>query len=237
MKTSDRLNERGHRRRGFTLLELIVAIAILAILAAAATPVATKALNSAARKATRSEIELLAAAAQEYFRDTGTLPASVSALESNPGVSGWSGPYFTGAVPDAATGTSAWAVDGWSRPYTFTSAATLTIRSAGADATPGTADDIAVVVDFNPVRRELTLHELATINQAITSYNAAFGLTAPLSTNWSTARSSLVSAGLLPNDLGYAADAWGDTYVVDPPSATPVVRVRSSNVGTSAGSS
>lgn len=227
MKTSDSARL---ARRGFTLLELVISIAIVSILAAAVVPVATRALNYEGRKATRAELERLAQAALDYFHDTGQVPSSETRLESNPGVSGWAGPYLTGAVPDAATGKSQWQVDAWSRDYVFTAGSTLTISSAGADASTGTSDDLSVVVDFTPVRRARTLEELAILNQAITLYNATWMSSAPLPLDWSSARALLVSHGYLPDDTAWDADAWGVPYTADPPGVTPVVRLRSDSL-------
>jgi hypothetical protein len=187
-------------------------------------------LNHEGRKATRAELEALADAAQEHFRDTGSIPASVAALESDAGLAGWAGPYMTGAVPDAATGVSQWVVDAWSRNYTFTVGTTLTITSRGPDGSSGTSDDLSVVVDFTVVRREETLRELTILNLAITLYNATWLVTDPLSTDWGTARNQLVTRGYLPADTDLATDEWGLAYSADPAGMTPVVRVRSSSL-------
>ncbi len=227
MRTSE---SQRSARGGFTLLELVISIAIVSILAAAVVPVATKALNYEGRKATRAELERLAQAALDYFHDTDQVPSAEAQFESDPGVTGWAGPYLTGAVPDAATGKSQWKVDAWSRDYVFTAGSTLTIQSLGADASAGTSDDLTVVVDFTPVRRAKTLEELAILNQAITLYNATWLATAPLPLDWSSARALLVSHGYLPNDPAWDSVGWGVAYSADPAGVTPVVRVRSTSL-------
>jgi prepilin-type N-terminal cleavage/methylation domain-containing protein len=90
-------------RRGFTLIELVIAISIVAVLAGAAIPVTAKVLTYKARKATREELQVLGDAALEHFRDTRTIPTTVSNLMVDSNVAGWSGPYLGGAVTDQLT--------------------------------------------------------------------------------------------------------------------------------------
>ena len=68
------------RRAGFSMLEMIVVIAIMAVIAGAAVPVTSKVLTYQARKATRGELQLLSDASAEFFRDTRTLPADLADL-------------------------------------------------------------------------------------------------------------------------------------------------------------
>jgi prepilin-type N-terminal cleavage/methylation domain-containing protein len=64
-------HRKPHSVRGFTLIELVITIAIIGVLVGAAVPVMSKILTHKARVATRDEIQLLANATLEYFRDTG----------------------------------------------------------------------------------------------------------------------------------------------------------------------
>ena len=218
-------------RSGFTLLEIVVVVAIIAMLAGAAVPLASKMLQSQSRKATKAEVEALGEAALAYFRDTGAVPGSVGAFLSDPGDTGWAGPYLAGSVRDTITGLTGYEVDAWSRAYVVTAATTWTIASRGPDGISGNADDVSLVVDFSPVKRELTLDRLRTLNTAITLYNQAYGVTSPLPANLTTILDRLVTNGYLPTRTGYTTDAWGAAYTPDPVGATPVVRVTSPNVG------
>ena len=94
------MRPRSTPRAGFTLIEMIVVIAIMSIIVGAAIPVTSKALTYTARKETRSELQGLADASTEYFRDTLAKPAQVADLLVDPSVSGWSGPYLPGVVAD-----------------------------------------------------------------------------------------------------------------------------------------
>lgn len=228
MKTSFRRAAAQDATSGFTLIEMIVAIAIMAILVGAAVPVTSKVLTYKARKATREELQALAEAVLEHFRDTGTLPGGVDDLLVDSGAGGWTGPYLPGVVADHVTGASGYEVDAWSRAYTFSAADdALTVRSRGEDAASGTADDLVIVVDVTVVRREHTRDELKVLNQAITLYNGVHMATSPLPPTWAAAFNTLVAQGYLPNDSDYLTDGWGQAYA---PTGNPVVELRSTSM-------
>jgi len=202
-----------HFVRGFTLIELVITIAIIGVLVGAAVPVMSKILTHKARVATREEIQLLANATLEYFRDTRHLPSAISGLSTRAGVAGWSGPYLPGVATDQNTNRNGYEVDAWSRPYNVSvNGDQVTLSSLGQDATPNTSDDLTLVVDVTLVRREETLAELKLLNQTIVLYNGLHQLTAPLPQLWSSAFTVLVAAGLLPNDSGLLTDGWGRAY-------------------------
>ena len=216
------------RKQGFSLLELIVAIAIMSILAGVAVPVALKGMTSAGRKASRQEIEVLSQGVQDYFRDTGVILASLADLEVEPipSVPGWSGPYLPGAVSDRITGLSGYQVDAWSRAYDFTVAGDVaTITSRGEDGLPGTADDIELALSVTFIRREKTLSQLRIINQAVASYNANNDFSPSLpNSSYAAILNTLVSGGYLPMTSGYQVDAWGVEFVPD--GIVPVVKIK-----------
>lgn len=230
MKHTQKYENRA--RSGFTLIEIIVVITVLSILAGAAVPVAQKAIAAAARKSTRAELSLISDAALEYCRDTNSVPKTITDLEVNPNRAdsvGWAGPYLTGALSTSSS-KSGFALDAWSRDYRVVSATTFVVTSAGDDGTFGGADDIGVTVNFTAVRRTKTLAKLATINQAVTLYNAVYQSSAPLPANYSNALTLLVQRGFLPDKPTYLKDAWGATFVANPKNKAPLVAAQSTSI-------
>lgn len=74
------------KRKGFTLIELMIVIAIIGILAAMAVPNFKKARDSARQKACYSNIRVIQGAVEMYNMDTSTMMAKT--LDVNTLVSG-----------------------------------------------------------------------------------------------------------------------------------------------------
>ncbi len=222
----------------FTLIEIVIAVAILAILAGIAIPVASKAFDSKARRSTRTELEELADSAAEYFRDTFQFPTKALDLLADPGVAGWRGPYVLSTQDEDFMGTTDYDMDAWRQAYQFATVgdSKLEIASSGGDGAFGDENDLEVELDATPIRREVTLDQLDTINQAIALYNARHLPDEPLPTTYGALLDVLVAQALLPDGTPYAADGWGDAFVADPPGKSPVVRVASTHLSVSEGS-
>ena len=174
------------RARGFTLIEAAVVLAVLAILAAAITPMVLQQIVDAKVEATRREARLLHEAilgrpdvpgSFGFFGDMGRWPATFDELvRPGPGTPlystatfrnvgmGWKGPYINaGEVPgDHLT-------DGFGRPYRGASIGQ--VRSAGADGAFETADDIV----YPPVRPNPTGRLMVTVKR-MSSEDASYTL-------------------------------------------------------------
>lgn len=92
------------RTHGFTLVELLVVLAILGLLAGVVTPVVMNSLSGAKSKTARLQIENLSATLDIYRLEVGRYPndnEGLNALVENPGnLPNWNGPYLKkGGVP------------------------------------------------------------------------------------------------------------------------------------------
>jgi general secretion pathway protein G len=104
----------GSMKKGFTLIELIVVIAIIAVLGAVIAPNAFKSIEKAKIAATVQDLNSIKTAAAAYFTDTSAWPANSAAFLAAGGVAGWDGPYL-----DKWPGGGRWP----GSVYTWTSAA------------------------------------------------------------------------------------------------------------------
>lgn len=145
-------------RRGFTLLEVIVVIAVISILAAMAAPYVAGMIDQSRRESTRKEMQALHEAivgdpqgpTAGFAGDMGRLPADLSQLNTRGaqpartygtlGVKfGWDGPYMNAGFDPSAHLSDAW---GTAYRYGIAPDQPGMIRSAGPDRNFGTADDI-----------------------------------------------------------------------------------------------
>ena len=90
--------------RGFTLLEMVVALAVLTAIVAALAPTLLSTMELSRADATAAEMaqiyEAMLGDQRErfgYVGDVGTYPASLADLVISPGATGWKGPYLTNA--------------------------------------------------------------------------------------------------------------------------------------------
>ena len=99
---------------GFTLVELLVVLAILGLLVAVATPQVLKYLGRAKNDTARIEMKSMSTALDLFLLDVGRYPTQqegLSALVANPGgVQSWHGPYLKATVVPN---------DPWGRPYQY----------------------------------------------------------------------------------------------------------------------
>jgi len=135
---------RAHRQRGFTLVEMLVVITIIALIMSLVGPRVLNYLTESKVKAARIQIQSFSSALDLLFLDTGRYPSSadglVALVKPTSSLPGWNGPYLKGGnLPN----------DPWGKPYVYRSPAERSayeIVSYGADGQEGgtgTAADIS----------------------------------------------------------------------------------------------
>jgi general secretion pathway protein G len=84
----------GSMKKGFTLIELIVVIAIIAVMGAVIAPNAFKSIEKAKIAATVQDLNSIKTAAGAYFTDMSAWPTSSGNFTTGPAGTAWDGPYL-----------------------------------------------------------------------------------------------------------------------------------------------
>jgi general secretion pathway protein G len=101
------------RSGGFTLLELLVVVAIIGLLAGYVAPRYFSQVGKSEVNAAKAQIDALEKALDQYRLDIGTYPGNDLGLNAlvqrPPNEPRWNGPYLRKAVP----------MDPWGKPYVY----------------------------------------------------------------------------------------------------------------------
>ena len=124
---------------GFTLLELMVVLLILALIASIAAPQVTKHLRKAKLETAKIQVDALGAAVDSFSIDNGRYPTneeSLKALVEKPaGLPAWDGPYIKKKES---------LIDPWGEPYKYRipgKAGDYEVYSLGSDKKEGGQGD------------------------------------------------------------------------------------------------
>jgi len=127
---------RSRRRRattGFSLIEMLVAVAIIGLIVGLVGPAAMRQLQSSRANTTEAQIGQIRTAIDIFAIDTGRVPNETEGLgalvENRTAVPGWNGPYMRDAqLP----------VDAWGQPFLYNlEDGQVRITSLGADGQAG----------------------------------------------------------------------------------------------------
>ncbi|MEM7390840.1 MAG: type II secretion system major pseudopilin GspG [Verrucomicrobiota bacterium] len=132
-RTIERTAEHG--KQGFTLIEILLVVAIIGILAALAAPKLTGKAQKAKITAASVDIKNIGTALDLYELDMGAYPPSLQALIANPGGGEqWNGPYLKSGMPK----------DPWKRDYIYSNGgqAGYSLKSLGPDGVDS-GDDVS----------------------------------------------------------------------------------------------
>lgn len=126
-----------HKNRGFTLIEILIVMAILGMLAALVGPALFSNLGKGQRATAVTQMELLGQGLDSYRLDVLRYPRTLEGLiENDTGREVWSGPYLRGAkaIPK----------DPWGNDYVYEVVGDdFELMSLGADGAEGGEGDDA----------------------------------------------------------------------------------------------
>lgn len=130
---------------GFTLLELLVVVAIIGLLAGYVGPKYFGQLGKAEIKAAQSQIAAFEKSLDQYRLDVGRYPSTDQGLNAlltkPPAEKKWAGPYLKKEVP----------LDPWGNPYLYKSPGEhgdFDLLSYGRDGRPGGSGEDADIVNW-----------------------------------------------------------------------------------------
>jgi general secretion pathway protein G len=106
------ITNQSQNKKGFTLIEILVVMVMIAMLAALVAPRLFPKLGKGKQSAAKAQIELLEQGLDQFRLDVGRYPTtqeSLGVLVTNTNIEKWDGPYLKKGLPN----------DPWGNPYHY----------------------------------------------------------------------------------------------------------------------
>lgn len=130
------------KQRGFTLMELLIVMAIIGLLATLIAPGIIKKFGGAQYDAAKARVGVIETAIGTYRLDVGKYPRSLEELVNNSGDAKWKGPYLKESQ----------LTDPWGKKYQFKrpggGGRDFDLMSYGADGVQGGEGDNADITNW-----------------------------------------------------------------------------------------
>jgi general secretion pathway protein G len=134
-----------HGERGFTLVEMLVVIAVIGLIMGLIGPRVLNYLGESKVKAAKIQLQSFSSALDLFNLDAGRYPSTAEGLAAlvrrTPGVDAWNGPYLRGGTVPS---------DPWNHPYVYRAPGErgaydiVSLGSDGREGGSGTAADISL---------------------------------------------------------------------------------------------
>ncbi len=133
-----------NRQAGFTLIEILIVLTIIALIGGLVGPKLFNKLGGANQKAAKAQISQIATACDTFRLDMGRFPKSLDELKNRVDDKKWEGPYLP-SIPK----------DPWGNPYDYKcpgeNGRDYDIISYGRDGTSGGSDEDKDIVSWKGI--------------------------------------------------------------------------------------
>ena len=187
------------RPNGFTLIEVVIVLAVITILVGTATPMAKLLVDGSSRDEVRDDLAAITEALEDFYYDNGAFPVSLTAT-------GFYGSYLVPGVDDDVV------LDSWggNLEYLYVTATgpdSIIVRSRGPNGVDdsGLIDDIQGTLPGAAAGNRKTRERMRIIIEVLANYLESG---ATLSGTWATDR---VNMGL---GAVYANDGFGTAFTL-----------------------